>query len=47
VVKKKTKTDNELDKQCKAALARVNKHIDKMVAKHLKEMGLAAQDNKK
>jgi hypothetical protein len=47
VVKKKTKTDNELDKQCKAALARVIKHIDKMVAKHLKEMGLAVQDSKK
>ena len=47
MTKKKVKTDTELDKKCRAALTRVNKHIDKLVARHLKEMGIVVPNNKK
>ena len=47
MTKKKIKTDTELDKKCQAALKRVNKHIDKLVARHLKEMALVVTDSKK
>lgn len=47
MTKKKIKTDTELDKKCRAALTRVNKHIDKLVARHLKEMGIVVTDTKK
>lgn len=48
MTKQKTKKNvSELDKKCQAALQRVNKHIDKLVARHLKEMALVVADNKK
>lgn len=47
MTKKKVKTDTELDKKCNAAIKRVNKHIDTLVARHLKEMGLVVTDSKK
>jgi hypothetical protein len=44
MTKKKVKTETEIDKKCKAALTRINKHIEKLVDRHLKEMGLVVQD---
>ncbi len=45
MTKQKTKkTVSELDKRCKDALTRINKHIEKLVDRHLKEMGLVVQD---
>jgi hypothetical protein len=44
MAKKKVKTETELDKKCKAALTRINKHIEKLVNRHLQEMGLVVQD---
>ena len=47
MTKKKDKTDKELDRRCQAALKRVNKHIDKLVTRHLNEMGLATSSDTK